>query len=315
MHIHAQKKSVSFVHEAERAWHVWHVRGFEDRPIFVTPHTTSVLDDGWRLIQKGHVPVWGSVLAYSQTAGRGQSRRPWYSPVGNVFAAVRLPAEEPFTTLAAAPAMAALVLRAFSHMGMDLHLKWPNDIVHRVLTQDGRENAYKVGGILLEERGGDILAGIGLNSMFAPEKSFLRENFALPAHVLPLPKNEKLQIKQDNNEFFSEDIPLAERLWLHLVQYMLFCYNSQLSEAFDWKSVAEQHLLWKNTLVTLHENDDAKGAPVMGILRGLGSLGQLILSVRAHNTHYGSHIYDSDAYDVSFFSGSLALAHVFRNSK
>ncbi len=275
----------------------------ENASVFVTESTTSVLDDAWYLVSRDALPVWGSVLAHTQSAGRGQSRRPWYSPKGNVFAALRLPAQNPFTTLAAAPAVTALLLRAFSHMNIELHLKWPNDIVHCTA-----HDISKVGGILLEERNGVIIAGIGLNISSAPENSFLRENFALPAGVLPVKNAQDLQIMPCNEDTFIDTCPFVERLWLHLVYRLIFCYGEHLPIAFDWRGAVDERLLWKNSLVKL---DDGDTAPVIGILRGLGASGELVLSVDCECTGDIGDRQVSQTQDVFFFSGSLTSAARF----
>ncbi len=303
MHIYAQKKSISLGDETEREWHVWYGSGDCDAPVFVTDTTTSVLDEAWRLVAHDALPVWGSVLAHSQSAGRGQSRRPWYSPKGNVFAALRLPSHEPFTTLAAAPAISALLLRAFSCMDMHLQLKWPNDIVY---CKGGVPT--KVGGILLEERDGVIIAGIGLNSASAPENSFLRENFALPAGILPINHEGDFCLIYCNERKIIDKIPLAERLWLHLVYHMKFCYGKQLPVAFDWRDFVHAHILWKNCLVKL---DDGDAAPVIGILRDIAPSGALVLAVDSDNKGNRSDTLVSQTQDVFFFSGSLTSAARF----
>lgn len=107
------------------------------------------------LAGRGWLEPWDSVLAVSQTAGRGQLRRQWVSPPGNVYAALRLPLTPPFDGTAAAPVMGMLLAQGLRQGGWPIWLKWPNDLV--LCGADGIPR--KLAGILLEERGGVLLAG------------------------------------------------------------------------------------------------------------------------------------------------------------
>ena len=68
---------------------------------------------------RGRLKIWDSVQAVSQTSGRGQLRRSWVSPPGNIYAALRLPVQPPFDGTAAAPAMGLLLACALRAEG------WP----------------------------------------------------------------------------------------------------------------------------------------------------------------------------------------------
>ena len=57
-----------------------------------------------------HLGVFDSLLAESQTNGRGQYRRNWGSPAGNLYASLRLPMEPPFVGTEAAVACGACLL-------------------------------------------------------------------------------------------------------------------------------------------------------------------------------------------------------------
>lgn len=139
---------------------------------------SSSLDLAWALIGSHCLLPFDSVLAVSQWAGRGQLRRPWVSPPGNVHAAwLWPPLERPLDNLASL--LAGLVLvKAFQAMGMRLRIKWPNDLLL---------NDRKVGGILVEERLGRLLVGVGLNLHHAPPGELLRSGHAHPAGLLQGP--------------------------------------------------------------------------------------------------------------------------------
>ncbi len=106
-------------------------------PVYLCGSATSSMDVARALAAHGQLPVWGSVLALSQRSGRGQLGRNWVSPEGNVYAALRLPQRHPFTGTAAAPAVGGLIAEALTHMGFDVHMKWPNDLLRREEQEEG----------------------------------------------------------------------------------------------------------------------------------------------------------------------------------
>ncbi len=142
---------------------------------------SSALDVAWELHRRGVFPIWSAVLAFSQWAGRGQLRREWSSPPGNLYAALHWPSGA-LESAGFAPQSLSLVvglclLESIEKMFevKSLSLKWPNDLL-----RDGR----KVGGVLLEERGEALLAGIGLNLESAPRAAALREGAAVQPGTL-----------------------------------------------------------------------------------------------------------------------------------
>ena len=143
--------------------------------IYRIDETDSVLTLARSLYAADRLPVYGSIFANLQTAGRGQYGRAWESARGNLHAGIRLPLEGVYATRASAAATAALTAEALRSLGFPVLMKWPNDII--CLSPNG---PAKVGGILLEESDGLLTAGIGLNVNWSPEVSSLREGAALP---------------------------------------------------------------------------------------------------------------------------------------
>ncbi|MDR2604610.1 MAG: hypothetical protein LBC55_04560 [Desulfovibrio sp.] len=144
---------------------------------FLAGACSSAFHLAWQLSRDGLLPVWGSVLASCQESGYGQFRRGWHSPRGNLHVCFRLPADPQFRGDTAAVALGLLVCREFRKLGFPLSLKWPNDLLS--------EQRAKVGGMLVEERDGIIMAGLGVNTAEAPGAALLREEHAFPAAVLP----------------------------------------------------------------------------------------------------------------------------------
>ncbi len=260
----------------------WHISDYP-APILCIGDTGSVLDDAWALLAKDKFPLWSCVLARSQSAGRGQTRRKWQSPEGNIYVAMRLPNEAPFNSTAAAPALSALIIKSLNSLNCFVQLKWPNDLV------DAQKNC-KVAGILLEEKQGVLIAGIGINLVNAPEAALLREDTALLAGVLPLATNIDDFVTINNNNLLNDEISLYERLWLYLARKMYFCYtNSPASWSNMWREEIMPCLLWLGQSTSLKDTDKT----VTGILSGLGPLGELELFVNGQK-HY-------------FLNGSLNL--------
>lgn len=109
-------------------------------------------------------------LAEWQSAGRGRRQRHWESPLGSgiclsaawVFAGI----PDYFSSLSLA-AGAAIADAVAAECGIDVELKWPNDIVW---------NGRKLGGVLLESRieaqgSSHVVVGVGIN-------------YAVPEHLL-----------------------------------------------------------------------------------------------------------------------------------
>jgi len=136
-------------------------------PLCVCGPCASALDVAWALARQGALPEWGAVLAAAQSAGRGQLRRAWHSAPGDLLAAWRWPLP-PGPWAALAPLLAgAVVCDELAARGLAVQVKWPNDLL-----VGGR----KVGGILVEERAGVVLVGLGLNLASAPQDHELRDD-------------------------------------------------------------------------------------------------------------------------------------------
>ncbi|MEJ2183349.1 MAG: biotin--[acetyl-CoA-carboxylase] ligase [Nitrospirota bacterium] len=140
----------------------------EVRALLAAPHPVLLFDevgstnDVALARALGGAPHGTVVMAHGQSEGRGRRGRRWFSPRGeNLYMSVVLrprmaPREAGLLTLAAAVAAAGALREA---SGLDIRIKWPNDLV-----VSGR----KLGGILLEmrtdpERVLTAVAGIGVN--------------------------------------------------------------------------------------------------------------------------------------------------------
>lgn len=111
------------------------------------------------------------VVADRQHRGRGRAGRDWISPQGNLHASFVLRPGCAPATAAQISFVAALALAetatTLCPAGVEIRLKWPNDVL---------ANGRKIAGILLESAmAGDrvawVVVGVGLNVASHPEKS------------------------------------------------------------------------------------------------------------------------------------------------
>jgi BirA family biotin operon repressor/biotin-[acetyl-CoA-carboxylase] ligase len=171
---------------------------------FLCGPCSSSLDVAWHIAASGRLELWDSVICSSQWAGRGQMRRSWMSFPGNLYAAWRWPVPpQGWNTLL--PLVVGYVVRCFfADHGIELQIKWPNDLL-----LEGR----KIGGILIEEKQNVILVGVGINLVASPSQAMLRNESCMPAGNLA--------------EFFAKTDFV--QLWAKLVSRGRSCYTSLLT--------------------------------------------------------------------------------------
>ena len=108
------------------------------------------------------------VRAEEQLAGRGRHGRTWASPKGNLYISIlfrpRRPLNEAATLSLVIGLSLADAIAAAAGPGLELRLKWPNDLM---------AGGAKIAGILLENVSADpllpaIVAGVGVNVEAAP---------------------------------------------------------------------------------------------------------------------------------------------------
>ncbi len=244
-----------------------------EMPIVICGECTSALDVARPLATENALPEWGSLLALRQTTGRGQLRRPWNSPVGNVYAVLRLPAQGPHLDDFAPLTLGYLFAHAFAELGLPLALKWPNDLLRMPdaarLTKEEDAAGVKVGGILVEEYGSLLCAGIGLNVVSCPPPEALREGAATPAGCL-YPETAVPCV-----------IPDVIGLWQKLVQRVHFWYVSSVVHynREELTNRVQKYLAWVGRDVLVH-GGDADDRP--GRLLGVNESGALRLLLSGH---------------------------------
>ncbi len=137
---------------------------FGVKKIHFLPQCQSTNDEAWKIIENDETGGNALIYTHHQTAGRGQRGNAWHSEPGkNMLFSVmvrpeKLPAMKMFSANKAVALATAASLRRLS--GLDVRLKWPNDLFI---------GERKLGGILIETRlaGMDVewlVAGVGINA-------------------------------------------------------------------------------------------------------------------------------------------------------
>jgi BirA family biotin operon repressor/biotin-[acetyl-CoA-carboxylase] ligase len=209
-----------------------------------------------RLLAGGADATPGAVLAAErQTVGRGRAGRPWYSSVGGAltFSMLWRFAAGASALGGASLAVAVAVIRALMVLGISgAQVKWPNDIVH---------SGCKLAGILIELRGDalgptDAVIGIGMN-------------VAVPLHARedidqPVIDLDALAGAVDRNRLLAA---ILRELHAVLTQFEVRGFESLRDE---WIA----HHAYQNREV---EVASPGGRRVVGMVRGIGAAGELIL--------------------------------------
>ena len=233
-------------------------RAKSEVPMVVAKQCTTTMAAARSLAEQGAIGEWGSLLCAEQSSGRGQLRRPWVSSPGNLHASLIMPAaptrgEWSDVLPALLPLVAGQVFATvLQELGADVHIKWPNDFL-----QSGR----KVGGILIEERNGMVVLGIGLNLVTCPPDELMREDRSVPAGILKIP-----------------DHPgSALTLWQTLVNRGKDVYTVLLDELkpSQFLSGIETRLAWFGQRVRVREGDRDE---YLAAIVGLSPEGGLVLA-------------------------------------
>jgi BirA family biotin operon repressor/biotin-[acetyl-CoA-carboxylase] ligase len=207
----------------------------------------STQDLAFALAGQGLLPPWGAVIAARQEGGRGQMRRAWTSPAGNLHASFLLPGGRLEAWNRVLPLVLGDLLRgALARLGAEVELKWPNDLVQR---QDGV--LRKVCGVLMEDRGGVTICGLGINLAGAPRDAALRADAAFSAGVLRV-----------TNSFGG---PLS--IWRELVKCVKTDYGLLLVNEVPEHFVERLsgRILWQGEEVLLREGGDVRRVRLVGL--------------------------------------------------
>ena len=170
-------------------------------------------------------------------------------------------------------------------------LKWPNDLLQpsssfRPGVAPGRNDCFKVGGMLMEERRGALIVGTGFNLVSCPPNSMLRDNYAFSAGVLRrasgFPLIDPACADPSQKDSKSKDIVTIFTLWIRLASRLFSCYSQRQTLEPWWPALAQRHLAFRGCRVTLAdacpERETMVRIPCEGVVDGVTESGALRLS-------------------------------------
>ncbi|WP_051617146.1 biotin--[acetyl-CoA-carboxylase] ligase [Desulfonatronovibrio hydrogenovorans] len=225
--------------------------GADQPKIMVQDWCTSSMDMAWELVKMEMISPGDSVLCLRQTKGRGRMRREWVSPAGNIYGALMLPRPQvPEMDRILSLIVGYALRQALLGLGVALSIKWPNDLIL---------DDKKVGGILLEEKKQDIVAGIGLNLRNCPENiSSTGEYPVMPGHL-----------------GMGPDGPDPLEFWAQLIHLALFWYEDILCDfsLIDFIREINSNLWLTGEKVRIFSGDDYFD----GVLMGVGDMGEALV--------------------------------------
>lgn len=267
--------------------------------VYVFSTVSSTLDKAHELIERNRLKEFSSVICEEQTCGRGQLRRQWHSLRNNLYMAFVLPDVYPFNGEAAAPAFGAMTACALERLGFGVEIKWPNDLVQK---QDGIY--VKIGGILLEERNGCLVAGMGINLFSYPETAQLRNDFFIEAGKLKdferpevygkFLKNLNNSLRPQGSESSEKQFQHIENMeensyfpailgfWFALVEELKLCYKTKIlsCDSQNWNAVCKKYLAFLGDTVMIKDalvKNEPCSDNIYGQIIGLGQEGELLL--------------------------------------
>lgn len=208
---------------------------------FLIRSCTSTMDIAWELVKEGRFPEYTWILSDNQTRGRGRFNREWVSGEGNLMVSVRLPDTVGNLGGLLSPALALSLVQSLNETGVAARIKWPNDIM---------AGNVKVGGILIEQRNENIVAGIGINLAMAPQTS-REENF--------------FQIKAGCLREYGVDLKPAT-LWTLFLKNIKYQLPALIVNPFQVAEKVETVLAFKGEPVVLQNTGGCDGpAVILGV--------------------------------------------------
>jgi len=235
----------------------------------VLEEITSTNDYARKMGETG-APHGSWVSAKIQTLGRGRLGRPWSSASGNLFLSMVLRPNQsfPMTWIPLTTALAIFRVAKRTQPGLELVLKWPNDLG----IKDRKIGFRKVGGILCEGIGSSqgvfVVAGIGVNCAIAPETDQPTASLGVAVDAF------RTAVIQELTGIFSESIDSIRREYARA---------SLLSEgdSIEWKDLREGEIATTGVFVGYGENGELHVNRGQGVERLYSEEIKLVLGKRA----------------------------------
>jgi len=201
-------------------------------------------------LARGGAPEGTAIVAETQTAGRGRQGNAWYSPPGlGLYLSVLMRPSLPAIRLSGLTlALGLSTARAVEQCSpAKVRIKWPNDLFC---------NGRKIGGVLAENCGEFVVAGVGLNA----------NNELIPLELCDTASSIYLETGAG---VYREDL-LVRVLENMEADYRTF--TAEGLEAFRAELEGRSHLARRWVSV-----ETAPGKSVRGVATGIDSQGSLLI--------------------------------------
>lgn len=223
----------------------------------------STNDEAFGRAEAG-APEWSCFVAETQTAGRGRLDRHWFSQSGNLYASIILrpkiiPSHAPQLNFVAALAVDDTLRFLCPLSGLEMRLKWPNDVWIK---------QKKIAGILTElaaegNRVKFVVLGIGIN---VNQKVFSNEISTRAISLFHL-----------LHKKISVDLVLNQLLAYLKQRYGLYCDKGFSPIQKEWEEKSK--LLGKKVMIS------DPNQSIEGIFQGLSDDGALLLKDDKQHIH------------------------------
>ena len=165
------------------------------------------------------------ILSDQQLSGSGRRGKSWDSPIGGLYCSLILkPQGKPIESYAQLAFVVAVGIQKALHSllpTLPLTLKWPNDILI---------DTKKVGGILIEIEGQDVVIGMGINIDSHPaDAAHLNEYFYTPLTTEDVLKPVLKMVWDTYQEWLENGFESIQTQWLK--------YAHQLGEILEREGI------------------------------------------------------------------------------
>jgi len=198
-----------------------------DFNIFVCKNSSSTFDVAFFLDKINLFKDYDVVFSFKQWRGIGQFNRRWESPIGNIYATMKLPATWGLHNFSIPLITSLYLCKYFRDMSLNTMIKWPNDII--ILP-----GSKKIAGVLSKDTGHDLFLGIGINVNTVPE---IKEIHMPPTSI-------KEVLGNSLNPF---------ELFIDIVKHIFFCYQGSAPglDIGDIKRQTQQYLAFMGQEVSI----------------------------------------------------------------
>ncbi len=195
--------------------------------IFVCKNSSSTFDVAFFLDKINLLKDYDVVFSFKQWRGIGQFNRRWESPMGNIYATMKLPSTWSVHNFSIPLITSLYLCKYLRDMSLNTMIKWPNDII--ILPE-----SKKIAGLLSKDMDHSLFLGIGINVNTVPEIKEIH----MPATSI--------------KEILGNPINPFE-LFIDIVKHIFFCYQGSALglDVEEVKRQTQQYLAFMDQEVSI----------------------------------------------------------------